>query len=139
MVETREFAQKQLAAFRAYEEERQNASRRIRNGLRNIEALIADVPVARELALDVKERAPTEEVLHLKLANTALHAKVLEITELLEVCIKSENNMRRRMESAEQRAAAAEDRVIDLQAQLFEANLRSAAAASPHNRAARRF
>lgn len=123
--ETRLFARRQLLEFRRGEMDRQEASRRLRTGLRNIDNLIGDVTISEELASDVKEKAPSEVVMHLKLSNTALLAKVLTLTELLESCIKSEQNLRQRLNSAELRAAAAEDRVIDLQSQLFAASLKS--------------
>ena len=123
--ETRQFARKQLAEFRAAEEQRTAAYRQLRGGLRNIEAIIQDIPIGEQLAKDVRERAPSEQMIHLQIVTTSMHRKITELTELLQESLKTEAALRRRMELAEMRAASAENKVIDLQAKLFEAELKN--------------
>ena len=121
--ETRQFARKQLAEFRSAEERRTESYRQLRTGLRNIETIIQDIPISDQLAKDVREKPPTEQTIHLQIVNTAMHRKITELTELLEMSVKTEDNLRKRLALSEARVASAENKIIDLQAKLFEAEL----------------
>lgn len=123
--ETRQFARKQLAEFRAAEERRTEAYRRLRTGLRNIETIIQDIPISDQLAKDVREKPPSEQTIHLQIVNTAMHRKITELTELLDLSVKSEDTLRKRLALAEARVASAENKIIDLQSKLFEAELKN--------------
>lgn len=59
------------------------------------------------------------------IVNNAMHRKITELTELLEMSVKSEDSLRKRLSFAEARVAAAENKIIDLQAKLFEAELKN--------------
>ena len=83
------------------------------------------MPISDQLAKDVKEKPPSEQTIHLQIVNTGMHRKITELTELLEKSLKTEHGLRRRLELAEARAAAAEDKMIDLQGRMFELELKN--------------
>ncbi len=133
--ETRRFARRQLAEFRAAEQDRVQAYRQLRGGLRAIDAVISDLPLT--MSAQSRERYIVDEAMQTRLTETSLHRKILDLTTLVEASLRTEASMRTRLEAAEARAAAAENKVIDLQARLLEFELSSSprARVSPGRRA----